>query len=436
MAGVLACLSLVAAACGGDDDDGDLIGLDALTSETLDLTGDDTPTSEAPAAPGGGGIVDDAVLSDLDANGDGVLQLAVATPGVRNDGAYYQALVEAVEEYAAGRGWPAPQIEDQIPSDDPRPRMEELAESEPDVIFVGASEIAEPMPELAETYSDIFWYCSCGAGFTPGDFYAQSQDSGAEISFTAGYAAAMLMRDARAAGEDVGTVTAFIGGFGLPFETESLEAYRAGVEEAVKGEADAGEYATVYERAGGFDDYFPNEETGVTPGAKAAYDQVVAANDNIGAVYPYLGNAHLPVAHDADAAGYFVMTAGSSTGCEDSPVSYEHPGDPEGETRTVTYDMEVRFDGGDYLEVILDELFSGELLEGDVRYFATGVEETVIGDDGQPQQVFLNGAEICGNTPRAEAQKEELDALFQRVADGEFDALLGQISADAYTPDE
>ena len=65
-----------------------------------------------------------------------------------------------------------------------------------DVIIVGASEIAEPLPQLIAEYPDIFWYCNCGAGFPENPGLAQSLDDGSEINYTAGVATALLLQDA------------------------------------------------------------------------------------------------------------------------------------------------------------------------------------------------------------------------------------------------
>ncbi|MDY7106513.1 MAG: hypothetical protein S0880_35505 [Actinomycetota bacterium] len=398
-----------------------------MTQETIDLTSDSTTAAPA-AAPTGGGI-DAAVLVDLDANGDGVLQLAVATPGPRDDGGYYQALVEQTEAYALGRQWPSPIIEDNIPAADAEPRLTALAEREPDVIFVGASEIAEPLVGIAETYQEIFWYCRCGADFPETDWVAQSSDDSSEISLTAGYATALLLNEDPAAPKG----TAFIGNNHYGFENEALAAFELGLEEGAEHLGQPRDTYTVqYFASGSFDVYQPDPEDpdheGIV-GAKPIYDQVVR-DGGFGAVYPYLGGAHVPIVADANKDGLIVMSAGASRVCTDPPV-HEDTGEP------VFYDLEVRFDGGDYLQVVMQELFSGQLLEGDNRKFVVGeTGEIIVDDAGTVKPDFvMNGAVVCEAelSPEARARiSEAMDTIYGRIADGEFAARFDAIRAEAY----
>ena len=99
---------------------------------------------------------------------------------------YYQAVVDAAEEFSAENGLGEVIVVDNIQAADAATELENLAQQPVDIMIVGASEIAEPMADLAEQYSDIFWYCNCGAGFPPSEFYLQSQDNGAGIAYTAG----------------------------------------------------------------------------------------------------------------------------------------------------------------------------------------------------------------------------------------------------------
>jgi basic membrane protein A len=146
---VLAIFTLLAAACGDDGDDGEAEGGDT-TVPTDTTTGD------------GGGEVD---TEALDANGDGEVRIGIAAAGPRDDGGYYQAVVDAAEELSEENGFGEVIVVDNIESADAATELDNLAQQPVDIIVVGASEIAEPMPDLAEQYSDIFWYCNCGAGF-------------------------------------------------------------------------------------------------------------------------------------------------------------------------------------------------------------------------------------------------------------------------------
>lgn len=415
---VLVSASLLAAACSGDDDDDDAADL-LSTDASLDLS---TDTSEPVVSDTVGGGVSDAVLSDLDADGDGVLTLGVATPGPRDDGAYYQALVENVESYAAAEAWPTPLIFDNIATEEAEAKMRELAELGPDVIFVGANQIAEPLEPLAEEFNDIFWYCRCGTGWPESEWFAQSSDDSSEISFTAGYATALLLADRVAADPEAGTRTAFIGNNSFAFEQEALAAFQIGLDVAATDLGLAAPYVVDYYASGSFDDYEPNAEDPSIVGAKAAYDQALDEG-GVGAVYPYLGGAHVPIVADGNADGLIVMSAGSSTACEDPPVD-ERTDEP------VRYDLEVRFDGGDYLQVIMQELFTGELLEGDVRRFLVGDQEEIVNEAGETELVYLNGAVICEPTGDQEAR---MQAINDRIAAGEFIEEFDAVKEAAYS---
>src|SRR5882672_3968788 len=62
----------------------------------------------------------------LDFSGDGKLVVAAATPGPRDDGAYYQALVECVDRFAKANGGSS-LVVDKIPAADAATQLENLA---------------------------------------------------------------------------------------------------------------------------------------------------------------------------------------------------------------------------------------------------------------------------------------------------------------------
>lgn len=319
----------------------------------------------------------------LDRNGDGTVRFGVAAAGSRDDGAYNQALVDTIERFSAANGYAAPVVVDDISPDDAATQLTDLAEQGVDVVTVGAGDIADPLPGLVATYADILWYCNCGAGYpaTPG--LAQSQDDSSEISFTAGYATGLLLR------ERGGDAAAFIGCCDLNFEREAFMAFEAGLQAV-----DPAITAT-YMPSGAFRFDFDN-----TAGATAAFE--AALGEGVDAVYPYLGAAHEPVVALADEAGVIVMSAGSSTACARTDL---------------TYQIEVRYDASDYLDTVLAELQAGTMREGEIRVFRVGV-------DPQP------GARIC--RPSTE-QQAEMDAVYARIAAGEFAALFGEIKGTAYS---
>lgn len=362
----VAALSLVAAACGNDDDS----STPATTVAPATTAAPGTTAAPDTGAP--------APVSSLDFNGDGVVRFGVAIPGPRDDGAYYQALVDKVTSFSEENGFEAPLIVDNIAPEQAATELANIAEQGVDVIAVGASEIAEPLGDLTVQYADIFWYCNCGAGYpeTPG--LAQSGDDSAEISYTAGYATGLLLQ---AAGK---TSTVFIGCCDLNFEKEAYLSYELGLKAVDPS------FTMAYVPAGDFNN---------TSAATEAFNAALA--EGVGAVYPYLGGAHEPVVKAANEAGVIVMTAGSSKGCARTDVAY---------------DIQVAFDAGDYLGTLLDEIQAGTFSEGQTRVFRVGV-------DPEP------GATICN--PTAE-QQAAMDAVYATVASGELAGALGGIKGQAY----
>ena len=382
---LLACLVVLAffaAACG--DGDGGTIEPTATTSRELPVT--DT------TAPVGTGTEPTAAVSEpedaspdggaADFNGDGVVRIAVVTEGSRDDGAYYQALVERVESISEAAGYEPPLIVDQVDPANARAELENVVAQGSDVIAIGSSNLADGNEDLFLEHDRIFWYCNCGSGYqdTPG--LLRSADSGAELGISAGYATGLLLREA---GSDRAV---FLGCCDLDFEKESFLAFEFGLHLVDES------FEAIYVPTGNFPFDFNN-----TAGATEAYNNAVA--EGIGAVYPFLGGAHEPIVRLANADGLIVMTAGSSTGCE---------------REDVTYDLEVMFDAGDYLAPIFDEILKGTAEEGGARRFTVGLDPEV-------------GASFCN--PTAE-QQQALEDLNARIGAGDFADKIYGILSEAY----
>jgi basic membrane protein A len=306
----------------------------------------------------------------------------VATDGSRNDGAYYQAMTERVEQISEANGFEPPVIIDEIDTANSRTELENLVAQDVDIISIGSAAVAEGNEDLFTTYDDIFWYCNCGTAYpdTPG--LLRSADSGAELNLSGGYAAGLLLQ---ASGGDS---VAFIGCCDLPFEIESFMAFQKGLAEVDPS------FTATYIPTGNFPYDFNN-----TAGATEAYNNAVA--EGADAVYPFLGGAHEPIVQLANEDGLIVNTAGPSNGCERDDLDY---------------DFEVKFDAGDYLAPIFDEIIAGTAEEGGARYFTVGIDPEV-------------GAEICDPTPE---QAQMLADFNQRIGAGEFDDVIFEILAEAY----
>ena len=345
---VLAVFALVVAACGGDD--------------------------------GAGTLAPDLAAADF--NGDGVVRIGVATDGARDDGAYYQALVERVEQISAEYGFEPPIVVDQIDPANSRAELENLAVQGVDIIAIGSEAVARDNEDLFTTYDEIFWYCNCGSGYqdTPG--LLRSADSGAELNISAGYAAGLLLQ------ERGGDSVVFLGCCDLPFEFESFWGFQFGLSQVDES------FTATYVPTGNFPYDFNN-----TAGATEAYNNAVA--EGADAVYPFLGGANAPIAALANEDGLIVNTAGSSKGCEREDVAY---------------DFEVMFDAGDYLEPLFAEILAGTALEGTARRFTVGIDPQV-------------GAVFCDATPE---QVQMLADFNVRIGAGDFGEKIDEILSEAY----
>ena len=387
----LAALSLTAAACGSDEEAAEepatteAAADDAVTEEepaddavTEEEPAEDEATEEEPAeeAP--------AANLDFDANGDGEVRIGIAAAGPRDDGGYYQAVVDAAESFSAENGFGDVIVVDNIQSADAATELSNLAQQPIDIMIVGASEIAEPMGDLAEEFSDIFWYCNCGAGFPESEFYLQSQDNGAGIAYTAGVATGLALRDSG------GDSVTFIGCCDLGFEIQHYLAYQLGL--AAVDES----FEFTYVPSGDFPFDFDNIQN-----ATAAYENAVA--EGADAIYPYLGGAHEPVVQLANEGGQLVLSAGASDVCT-----------REGE---LSWDIAVRFDGGDYVREIFPQILAGTANEGEVITYSPGEDPDVA------------GALICDPT---DEQAEELLEAYALVASGELDGEFGRIAGEAF----
>jgi len=174
--------------------------------------------------------------------------------------------------------------------------------------------------------------------------------------------------------QDAGqTKAAFIGNNNFDFEQEAFRAFEMGLHAVDPN------FEWTYVATGSFND---------VAAATEAFNNVYA--EGARAVYPYLGGAHEAIVGLANEKGdVIVMSAGSSKACDRDDLDY---------------DIAVRFDAGDYVGTILEELLAGELQPGDVRTFRVGV-------DPQP------GAVICEPTPE---QQTAMDDVFASIAAGDF----------------
>lgn len=318
----------------------------------------------------------------LDTNRDDIVVIGVATAGPRDDGGYYQALVETVEEFSSRPGFAPPIIVEEVEPANAATELSNLAEQGVDVIAVGASELAEPLPDLLEQYPDVFWYCNCGSGYPELPGLAQAQDDSSQISFSAGYATGILLRDSG------GDSVHFLGCCDLNFEKEAYTAFEMGLK--VIDESFTMTYVPTGRHPFDFDNI---------TGAAEALTNAVSQGAN--AVYPFLGGGHEPVVRLANENEVITMSAGASDACE---------------RRDLDYQIAVQYDAGDYVETLLEKIADGDFGEGETFIFSVG------------QYPFV-GAKFCNPTP---AQQTELTSMLQRIAADEFSFPFQCIKSMAY----
>jgi basic membrane protein A and related proteins len=373
---VLAGVALVAAACGSSSSDSKpatSVGASSSSAKPAAPATSAAPSSSA--APAG--------KSALDTNGDGKVVFGIAAAGPADDGAYYQAVVDAAKKLSTDNGFAAPIVVDKIEAADAERAIGDLAQQSVDVIIVGASEIAEPLPKLIAKYPKVFWYCNCGAGFPENPGLAQSVDDGGEIGYSAGYATGLKLK------ANKGDKAVFIGCCDLGFEKQAYMSFELGLKAVDPS------FTMTYVPTGSRPFDFDN-----TANATAALQ--TAIDGGADAVYPYLGGAHRPVVQAANEKGLIVMSAGASKVC--AP--------PE----KLKYDIAVRFDGGDYVTAVMKDIIAGKFTEGQVKKFKVGV-------DPEP------GAEICNATAD---EKAAMATLYKDIAAGKFAAQLGEIAGKAF----
>jgi basic membrane protein A len=379
----MAAISLVAAACGSDKkaSTATTAGGSSAATQPVSTAAVSTTPATTPATTAATPTTVKASL--LDTNGDGKVVFGIAAAGPADDGAYYQAVVDAAKQLSTENGFAAPIVVDNIQAADAANLIGDLAQQGVDVIIVGASEIAEPLPDLIAKYPKVFWYCNCGAGFPANPGLAQSLDKGSEIGYTAGYATGLKLQ------EKGGNSAVIIGCCDLGFEKQAVMSFELGLKAVDPS------FTQTYVPSGDFPFDFDNS-------ANATAALQTAIDNGVDAVYPYLGGALRPVVQAANTAGIITMSAGSSKVCDAG--------------QDLKYDIAVRFDAGDYVKAVMKEIIAGTFKEGDTKTFRVGV-------DPEP------GAVICNATPD---QKAAMDAIYKKIAAGDFAADFDKFDAAAF----
>ena len=228
----------------------------------------------------------------------------------------------------------------------------------------------------------MFWYCNCGAGFPPNPGLSQSTDDGSEISYTAGYATGLKLK------EKGGDSAVIIGCCDLGFEKQAYMAFelvsRPSIRRTRRPTCRPGD--------------FPSTST--TRPTRTARCRRPSTTASMLCTVP--GGAHRPVVQAANNDGLITMSAGSSKVCES--------------TEELKYDIAVKFDPGDYVTAVMKLIIAGTFKEGDIKQFKVGI-------DPEP------GAVICNPTPD---EQTAMDAVYKQIASGDLADELGQVNATAF----
>ena len=124
-----------------------------------------------------------------------MVTVGVATAGPRDDGAFYQELVNLAIEFSEANGWADPVIIDNVEPAVAFNELENLVAQGVDIVAIGSGELSDAVPDMIAKYPDLIWYCNCGAGYPQTEGLITSRDDGAQIEYAAGYATGLLLKE-------------------------------------------------------------------------------------------------------------------------------------------------------------------------------------------------------------------------------------------------
>ena len=191
--------------------------------------------------------------------------------------------------------------------------------------------------------------------------------------------------------EQGSTSAVFLGCCDINFEQEAYNATVLGIQSI-----DAA-FTMEYVSTGDFQFDFDNAGN-----ATAALTNAIANGATL--AYAYLGGALDPVGQLATDEGLAVFAAGPADICDRDDG--------------IAWTGSIVFDGGRYAAEALRLIINGELTEGSTYQF--------------PTQQGLNGAELCGASPEAEAALADAFGLLASF-DADLMGQLGAISGEAYS---
>lgn len=363
----LLALTLVAAACGNDDEESTSDG----GSEATEDSGSTDDGSSGGDCWGETGCVP---ANQPDVNQDGAVKIGVLSPGDTNDNGYYESFVVTAREFAEAEGWELI-ILDKVNPADAADQARNLCRQEIDLMAIGAGELADAVPVAEEDVcAGVVWYVAGGAGIEQTPWFFQTSEVPGPTQYATGYATGLVM-------EALGVTKAgYVTGPELDFSTTTFAAWTAGIKEVVSGAE------TVATYTGDFDDSALGQE--------AATSQLA---QGVGILYPYLGGATDAVADVGFADGVLSVSPGTDRCAEDK------------------FAVSSIFSPGEYFAAALNDFKAGKVELGVTRMFELGV-------DPAPS------VKVCPSVEGYEDMQVQVDQLIAQIAAGEIDvdAEIGQ----------
>jgi len=318
---------------------------------------------------------------NADINGDGKVVITVLSPGDLNDNGYYESFVAKAAAFADRQGWEVKRHPNIKPGEALKVAKEACQQDAPDLVALGASEVADAIPASKDpACGKAYWYVPGGTGVKQEPQIAISQDFTFEGLIAAGFANGILMRSK---GYDK---AGFITGPQADFSVDAAKAFAAGIRRKVPG--------------AGIDVVFTGD---FNDGNKAAAAMQRQVNEGYKVSYPYLGGATDAAAKVGNKHDVILSTPGTNR-CDST--------DPQ-------FDVSVIFDPGEYFAAALEDFAAGELKMGQAREWHLGV-------DTVPTVRLCNGTD---------AQNAELAQFIADVGSGKINvgsevARLGQVDID------
>lgn len=280
-----------------------------------------------------------ASSGNADINGDGKVVIMVLSPGDLNDNGYYESFLAKAAAFADRQGWEVKRYGNIAPDKALATAKQYCAKDKPDLVALGASEIAAAIPAASDpACNGAYWYVPSSQDVTEQQNILVSQDFTFESVIAAGFANGLLMKSKGF------TTAGFLTGPQLDFTIDAAKAFLAGIRYAMK-DTDV--------------EYLPVFTGDLNDPKKAEEGMKQLADGGAKAVYPYLGGGTDSAAKIGNQRDIILSTPGTNR-CDST--------DP-------AFDISVIFDPGEYFAAALQDFAEGELKMGTRRVWHIGVDQ-------------------------------------------------------------